>query len=145
MSNIIDGYMSLTDDFARAFGDALKRFLDHRGTSYASAARRLGVTNATLSTYWTNDKKGKRRKPRAELLFRACTELEGFVFDYKGYRVTAEGIGKPRKASAPMPEQFGFDFSRQFKLTEGNGQVAVNLKRRHPGKLEVSVSLKAAS
>src|SRR5258708_18292953 len=136
MSNIIDTTkMALSDDFARAFGDHLKTFLDDRGIKYASAAKSLGVTNATLSTYWTDDANGKRRKPRAELLFRACVELEDFGFDYKGYRVTAEALRKPKKARVSTPEQFRFDFSRQFKLTEDNGQVAVNL-RRHPGRVE---------
>src|SRR5580704_12455550 len=98
MSIIIDvTKMALSDDFARAFGDHLKKFLDDRGIKYSLAAKSLGVTNATLSTYWTDDANGKRRKPRAELLFRACIKLEDFVFDYNGYRVTAEALGKPTK------------------------------------------------
>jgi transcriptional regulator with XRE-family HTH domain len=136
--------MSLApDQFARAFGDALKAYLDEKGIGYAKAATRLGVRKQTLSTYWTDDIEGKRRKPRAELLFRACMELE-FNFEYQGYQVTVDALGKPREPKGAVPEQLRLDYSRQFKLTEDDGEVSLSLKRR-PGRVELSVSLKAAS
>jgi hypothetical protein len=101
------------------------------------------VTKAALSTYWIDDKVGKRRKARVELLFRACVEL-GFEFEYLGHRIAAETLAKPRGSRKPVAEQLRLDFSRQFKLTEDDGLMSVRLKR-HPGRVELSVSLKAAS
>ena len=133
----------LTDEFARAFGNALKAHLDSEGIDYAKAAPRLRIRKQTLSTYWTDDKKGKRKKPRAELMYLACVEFK-FKFEYNGYTVTAETLGKAMEASKPSSEQLNLDFSRQFNLTEDNGQIQVSLKRR-TGNVEFSVSLKAAS
>jgi transcriptional regulator with XRE-family HTH domain len=132
-----------SEDFARAFGDALRAFLDEKGITYTDASARLGVQKQTLSTYWSDDGKGKRKKARAELLFRACIEF-GFEFEYNGHRIAADTLMKPRKGAAARSEQLSFDFSRQFKLTEDSGLVYVRLKR-HPGEVEFSVSLKAAS
>lgn len=132
-----------SEDFARAFGDALRAFLDEKSISYTDASRRLGVRKQTLSTYWTDDASGRRKKARAELMFRACVEL-GFDFEYKGHRITAGILKKPEKSPATKSEQLGLEFSRQFKLTEDNGKVSVNLTR-FPKRFEFSVSLKAAS
>ena len=132
-----------SDDFARVFGDSLKAFLDAEGITYTSAAVRLGVERATLYTYWTDDKSGKRKKPRVELLFLACTEL-GFEFEYNGNRITATALGTPKAVRMPKEEQLHLDFSRKFNLTDDDGVVSVQLKR-HPGRVEFSVSLKAAS
>jgi transcriptional regulator with XRE-family HTH domain len=132
-----------SDDFARAFGDDLKRFLDKQGITYAKAAGRLGITKAALSTYWSDDKDGKRRKARVELLYRACVEL-GFEFEYRGHRIAAKPLGRSKPSQKSPAEQLLLDFSRQFKLTEDDGLVSVRLER-HPGRVELSVSLKAAS
>jgi hypothetical protein len=145
LSNIINiSLMDLSsDDFARAFGDALRAFLDARGVAYASAAPLLGVERETLYTYWTDDKNGKRRKPRIELLFLACVEF-GFEFEYRGFRITTEALGKPKNIAKPDQEQLFLGYSRKFNLTEDAGQVSVRLKRQ-PGQVEFSVTLKAAS
>jgi transcriptional regulator with XRE-family HTH domain len=132
-----------SDSFSRTFGDALQAFLDAKEITYAAAARKLGVERATLGTYWKDNEQGKRPKPRAELLFRACRDL-GFEFEYNGYRITVEVLGKPTAREEAPKEQLHHDFSRQFTLTEDDGQVTVKLKR-HPGTVEFSVSLKAAS
>ena len=131
------------DDFARAFGDALRAHLNKMGVDYAKAAPRLGVTKATLSTYWNNDAEGKRRKPRAALLFKACSEFD-FTFEYKGFRVSAATLGKGREKKISKSEQLLLDYQRQFKLTEDNGNVSVRLKRG-PDRVDFSVSLKAVS
>ena len=131
------------DDFARAFGDALKAHLDNIGLDYAKAAPRLGVTKAALSTYWNNDAKGKRRKPRAALLFKACSELD-FTFEHKGFRVSATTLGNRGERKISKSEQLLLDYQRQFKLTEDNGNVSVRLKRG-PDRVDFSVSLKAVS
>jgi hypothetical protein len=133
----------LSDDFARAFGDALKAHLDNEGIDYAKAAPRLGIRKQTLSTYWTDDKEGKRKKPRAEVLYLACVELN-FKFEYKGYKVMADTLGVTSNDVRGTSEQLSLDFSRQFNLTEDRGQLLVSLKRR-TGNVELSVSLRAAS
>ena len=132
------------DDFARVFGDALKAHLDNLGIGYATAAPILGVTKSALSTYWTEDANGRRRKPRAALLFKACSEF-AFSFEYSGFRISADTLGKPvRKDPRHKSEQLILDYQRQFKLTEDNGNVSVRL-RRGRGQVDLSVSLKAVS
>jgi transcriptional regulator with XRE-family HTH domain len=134
-----------SDHFSRAFGDSLQTFLNLKGITYAEAARRLGVERATLPTYWTDDSNGKRRKARVELLYRACIEL-GFEFEYNGYNIAARSLIKPEGQGQPRPsEQLHLDFSRQFKLTEDDGEVSVKLSRRQPGRFQLSVSLEAVS
>ena len=132
-----------SEHFARAFGDALRAFLDNKGISYTEASTRLGVRKQTLSTYWTDDAAGKRKKARAELMFRACIEL-GFDFEYKGHRITAGMLEKPVRNGEAKTEQINLELSRQFKLTEDHGRVSVRLTR-DPQHFEFSVSLKAAS
>jgi transcriptional regulator with XRE-family HTH domain len=136
--------MNLSDeDFTRVFGDALKAHLDKLGIEYAAAAPRLGVTKSALSTYWSDDG-GKRRKPRAALLFKACSEFD-FTFEYKGFRISADALGsRRRKGTHPKSEQLTLDYQRQFKLTEDDGNVSVRL-RRAQGRIALSVSLKAVS
>lgn len=134
-----------SEDFARAFGDALKSFLDARDITYTSAADQLGVERETLYTYWTDDKDGRRRKPRVELLFLACVEL-GFEFEYKGFRIGAEAVKtrKPSKKPKKNEEQLRLEYAREFNLTDDDGKVAVRMKRQL-GRIELSMSLKAAS
>jgi transcriptional regulator with XRE-family HTH domain len=137
--------MNLSDeDFARVFGDALKAHLDRLGIEYAAAAPRLGVTKSALSTYWSDDGSGKRRKPRAALLFKACSEFD-FTFEYKGFRISADALeNRGRKEAHPKYEQLILDYQRQFKLAEDDGNVSVRL-RRAQGRIALSVSLKAVS
>jgi transcriptional regulator with XRE-family HTH domain len=132
-----------SEKFARAFGDALKKFLEQKGISEAEGCRLMGVEAATLNTYTHDSPRGDRRRPRAEVLFRACTEL-GFRFEYNGYRISAASLGKAKNPIPRAAEQLSLDFMRQFNLTEDNGRVSVRL-RRHPGRVELSVFLKAAS
>jgi transcriptional regulator with XRE-family HTH domain len=133
-----------SEQFARAFGDSLKTFLDSREIKYAEAARRLGVTRATLATYWTDDNNGNRKKARVELLFRACVDL-GFEFEYNGFRIKAGELASDKSGSVSTQEHLFLDFSRQFNLTEDDGRLSVRLKRRQPGRVEIAVSLEAAS
>jgi transcriptional regulator with XRE-family HTH domain len=135
-----------SENFAAAFGDSLRAFLLKKNIDFSEAARRLGVERETLYTYW-KDTNGKRRSPRVELLFRACVEFE-FEFDYDGYRVSATSLIKPKKITPKrVPEQIPFNFEREFNLTEDETDetgVRVHFKRE-PGRVEFSVSLKAAS
>ncbi len=131
-----------SEEFARAFGDALKTFLDNSEWSYAEAARRMSIGKATLNTY-LHDCKGKRAKARVEILFQACAEL-GFTFEYNGYRIGAESLRLPAQTAPSHAEQFAFDFIRQFNLTDDDGTLGVRL-RRELGRLELTVSLRAAS
>jgi len=134
-----------SDHFARAFGDSLKGFLDRKHISITEAAKKLGVKRGTIYTYWTDDATGNRRKPRIELLFLACVEL-GFEFEYNGHRISAQVLGDQKPLSViPPGEQLEFSYSRRFNLTDDNGVVSVHLKRRQPGRVDFSVSLKAAS
>ncbi len=132
-----------SEDFARAFGDALRSFLDNKPMRYAEAARRMGTERRTLNTYINDDAKGRRAKARVELLFQACVEL-GFEFEYLGYKIRVETLGKQARASAPQAEQLTFDFYRQFNLTEDGGLVSVHLKRGS-SRVELLVSLRSAS
>jgi transcriptional regulator with XRE-family HTH domain len=132
-----------SDGFTAAFGDSLRAFLVSKGIDFSEAARRLGVERETLYTYWKSVN-GKRRSPRVELLFRACIEFE-FEFEYNGYRVSATSLANTRKPPGkPLPQQIPFNFEREFNLTESDGNVLVHLKRE-PGRVELSVSLKAAA
>jgi transcriptional regulator with XRE-family HTH domain len=130
-------------DFARAFGDALVAFLQEKGISEAQASHVMRIDRARLNTYTHDSPEGKRTTPSAEVLFRACSDL-GFVFDYKGYQITAASLGNGNARSHAPPTATQLDFFRQFNLTEDNGQLSVRLKRQ-PDRVEMSVSLKAAS
>ena len=135
-------------DFARTFGDALNNFLQEKGITQSDAARRLGLEGkpgkARLSTYCHDSPKGKRPKPNAEVLYLVCARL-GFEFKYNGYTISAvtfNGTG-PKPVERPA-EQLPLEFHGQFDLTDRRGTVSVSF-RRPPGRVEVSVSLKAAS
>jgi hypothetical protein len=69
-----------------------------------------------------------------------------FEFEYNGCRVSESafnGNGSGPKG-APAREQLSFEFDRQFNLTEDKGAVSVTV-RRPPGRIEISLSLKALS
>src|SRR5438128_2588641 len=138
-------------DFARSFGDALKGFLTSNGMKQIDAAKSLGLMDkngnpnkARLNTYCHDSRAGKRPKPAAEILFLACTKLEGFYFDYRGYRISAATLnGNGRKpTNEPASTQLTLQFDRQFNLTEEAGSVTVRVKRP-PGRIELSILLRA--
>jgi transcriptional regulator with XRE-family HTH domain len=136
-----------TQDFARAFGDALLNFLREKGLTQSAASKRLGLGKggkARLNTYCHDSTKGKRPKPDAEVLYRICVEL-GFEFEYKGYRISAETLNGNHSEPIEKPaEQLPLEFSGQFDLTDNKGTVSVSFKRP-PGRVELSVYLKAVS
>jgi transcriptional regulator with XRE-family HTH domain len=139
-------------DFARAFGDALSRFLTRNGISQSEAARQLGIETseegkrkggARISSYCRDSKQGKRPKPDAEILYLVCTRFPGFSFIYKNYRISAETLnGNGAKSSEEAAEQLTLGLERQFDLTDKRGTVSVKVKRP-PGRIEVSLSLEA--
>jgi hypothetical protein len=159
VSNIFDAAPMATignggppNDFAHAFGNALSAYLDRTGIGLSEAARLLGIEageggkrkgGARIYSYCRDSKQGTRPKPDAEILCLACTKLPGFSFVYNGHRINAETInGNGSKPSPQTAEQLTFGFERQFKLTNGQGTVAVKVSRPQ-GRIEVSLSLKA--
>lgn len=131
-------------NFARAFGDALAKFLKKEGIPQIEAAKQLGLGKARLNTYCHDNPKGRRPEPSAEVLYLVCAEL-GFEFDYSGYKISAATLnGHGVKPDVKRPEQLEFKFDRRFDLTDQKGTVSVRIKRP-PGRVEVSVSLKAVS
>jgi transcriptional regulator with XRE-family HTH domain len=136
-----------SEEFARAFGDALARFLRERGLRQSDVAKRLGLGRrgeARLSTYCHDSRKGKRANPNAEVLYRVCTEL-GFEFEYKGYKITAATLNghRPRQAEK-APEQLRLEFSGQFDLTQKKGTASVRCNRA-PRRVDLTVYLEAIS
>lgn len=136
-----------TEDFARAFGDALDQFLRRKGLNQSDAAKVLGLGDegkARLNTYCHDSPRGIRRKPNAEMLYLLCVNL-GFAFEYKGYKITAATLnGSARKSIEKPAEQLHIEFDGQFNLTDQTGTVAISVKRP-PGRIEVGLSLKGAS
>jgi transcriptional regulator with XRE-family HTH domain len=135
-------------DFARAFGDALSKFLQAKGITQAEAARQLGLARekgkARLNTYCHDSRKGKRAKPDAEILYLVCAEL-GFAFEYRGYKISAATLnGNGTKPAEKPSEQLQIEFDGQFYLTDKTGTVSINVKRP-PGRIEVALSLKGVS
>ncbi len=132
-------------DFAHAFGNALRQFLEKKGMGQNDAARELGLPErggARINSYLHDRADGTRPKPEAEILYLLCTKL-GFSFEYNGYKISATSLnGRAKKPLATAAEQLTFRFDRQFNLTEDVGIVAVKVKRP-PGRIELSVSLNA--
>lgn len=130
--------------FARAFGDALKRYFNGLGKGSTEAAALLGLEErngkSRLNSYFYDSSAGRRTEASAQILYLACTKLPRFNFEYAGYRVTAVKVkGRGRKESA---DQIPFTFDRQFDLAMDAGNVNVKVKRPS-GKIEVTVSLDA--
>lgn len=140
--------------FARAFGKALKGFLDSKGMTQVDAVKLLGLkdkksgkpSKSRLNTYLTDSPP----MPDAQVLYLACTKLEGFNFEHNGYRINAETLGRKGTGQPEKPtEQLAFRFNRQFNLTDKKGAVtelgavAVTVKRPS-GRVELSFSLKAS-
>ena len=150
MANISD--TDASKDFAHAFGDALNDFLTRRNIGQSAAARLLGIEaakgekrkgGARIYSYCRDSKGGYRPNPDGEIVYLACSRLDGFYFDYKGYRISAATVnGNGAKPIDKPAEQLTFEFERQFKLTGNAGIVAVKMKRPR-GRIEVSISLDA--
>jgi len=136
-----------SQDFARAFGNALAKFLAEKDLTQTDASKALGLGKrgkARLSAYCHDSPKGRRPVPNAEVLYQVCAEL-GFEFTYKGYRITAASLNGNHSEPVGEPaEQLPLEFSGQFDLTDQKGTVVVSFKRP-PGRVEFSVHLKAAS
>jgi hypothetical protein len=138
-------------DFARAFGDALGDFLADRNIGQSEAARLLGLEaeggkrkgGARIYSYLHDSKAGKRTKPDAEVLFLACTKLQGFSFTYNGHKINAEALnGNGARPLERQAEQLPLEFERQFNLMRRQGTVDVRVSRP-AGRISVSVSLSA--
>jgi transcriptional regulator with XRE-family HTH domain len=131
-------------EFARVFGNSLAKFLAEKQLSQSKAAQMLGIGRAKLNTYCHDSPRGGRCKPDAEFLYQVCVKL-GFQFDYNGFRVSASTFaGDLVKQIDSPPEQLQLVFERQFDLTDETGSLIVSFKRP-AGRVEMSVSLKAAS
>lgn len=135
------------NNFADAFGDALRTFLDERGLKQAAAAKEIGLDDkkgrGRINSYCRDSEKHKRPKPDAEILYLLCTKLN-FRFQYSGYEISAATLnGRPKSRPKPA-EQLPLQFDRQFNLTDEDGTVSVRV-RRPPGRIEVSLSLKSTA
>lgn len=134
-----------SDDFAHAFGTALQKFLQEEGVTQSDAAGRLGLSKAgraRINTYCHGSSKGTRPNPSAEILYLVCTKL-GFTFEYNGYKISAATVNGHAKSAEKTAEQLPLALDRQFDLTDQKGAVSVTVKQP-PGRVEVSLSLKAA-
>jgi hypothetical protein len=69
------------------------------------------------------------------------TEL-GFSFEYQGFKISAATVNGRPKAAEKQAEQLPL-IDSQFDLTDEKGTVSVSVKQP-PGRVEVSLSLKAA-
>lgn len=142
-------------EFARSFRSALRKFMGEQGQGPTGVASALGITNAKTS------KPAKQRinnylreppsPPEGQILYLACTRLEGFRFEHEGFRLIAQAV--PRNGAAPQErpaKQMAFRFRRKFNFTDQKGSVietgAFLVKvKRPPGRVEVSLSLKAGT
>jgi hypothetical protein len=134
------------DDFARKIGDSFDVFLQDNGLSRNVAAERMRLNRGTVNTYCCDKKKdGKRVLASAEFFIKACLEL-GFVFEYQGRKVGELRDHSQNGAipAGPSGGQLSLPFARSFDLADEQGTVSVTV-RRPPGRVEVSVSLKAVS
>src|SRR5579864_1411484 len=133
--------------FARAFGEALSRFLEGKSMSLTDAAREIGLGQegkARISAYCHDSLKGTRPKPNAELLYLLCSKL-GFGFEYQGYKITAETLnGAHPKPAEKAVEQLRIVFESQFNLTDRKGSVSIDVKRP-PGRIEARLFLDSTS
>jgi hypothetical protein len=130
--------------FARAFGNALKRYFDGLGKGSTEAAALLGLQQKNgknrLNSYFYDSSTGRRTEASAQILYLACTRLPRFAFEYAGYRISAIKVkGRSGKESV---NQIPFAFDRQFSLAMDAGNVNVKVKRPS-GKIELRVSLDA--
>jgi transcriptional regulator with XRE-family HTH domain len=108
----------------------------------ADAAKRLRISKARLNTYCHDSAGGNRPAPNAEVLCRACVDL-GLEFEYGGYKITAATVRQTR-AKPTVARQLSLQFDDQFDLTDDKGTVSVTF-RRPPGRVELSISVKATA
>jgi len=141
------------EDFARAFGKALRNYLDSTGVSQVDVVKSLGLKgekSGKLSKQRLNRYlKDSPPVPDARVLYLAFTKLDGFKFEHNGYRMRVESV---RRKGEPLPEkpaeQMTLRLNRQLKLTDKGGAVTevgafALMVKRPPGRIEFSVSLKA--
>ncbi len=124
-----------SDDFLAELSKQLNAHLRKHDWTQVDAAVKIGEDKQRVNNYFLGNS-----MPNAEMLYLMCVKL-GFALEYNGYRIAAKPVnGRPK---AELPErQMTFTFDRQFNLTEDNGAVAVKV-RRPPGRIELSVSVKA--
>jgi hypothetical protein len=134
---IIDNMSDRAQDFTDRLGGALNQFLKDRGLSESEASREMQFDRGALNTY-TAGVNGRRRRPPAELLARAC--LLGFEFEFEGYLIVALKDGQ---RIVLEDRQLHLEFTREFDLAN-NGDTVSGLKRP-PGKVELTVSLRTVS
>ena len=141
MAEQISNELDPKQAFAKAIGDAIRQFLDEHGMSQAEIAERWGVeSRQKFSSYLLDQGTGHRVPIPAYLFYLACTQLHGFHFDHKGYRISAKPIkGKGEKAASL---QSTFEFGKDFELMDKAGTLTVKVKRP-PEKIELSVSVDA--
>jgi len=140
-------------DFARAFGRALRNFIRERGKTQVQVADLLGLTDrrtgkpskSRLGSYLADSPK----MPEAQVLYLACTKLDGFRFEHDGFRITAETLRRKGPAlQQKLAQQMTFRLNRRFNLTDRKGGItemgalAVKVKRP-PGRIEFAVSVRA--
>ena len=127
------------NSFMKALGEALGNFFRENEITESEASKRMNMGRAKLNTYTHGLASGKRRTAPAELLAKAC--VLGFRFEFDGHTIVALKDGQP----VPLTEhQLRLEFTRQFDLGDNGGTVAIGLKKP-PGKIELSVSLRAVS
>jgi hypothetical protein len=131
--------------FARAFGDALRRYFEARGVGSTEAAKLLGLEDKNgkmrINSYFYDAATGKRTGAGAQILYLACTQLPRFRFEYGGYKISAVKLNG-RGSSKDPAGQMSFSFHRQFDLAKDAGNVDVLVKRPN-GRIELFVSLDA--
>jgi hypothetical protein len=125
-----------SQDFIRALGDTLWRYLEGR-MKQNEAAKFLGLSPTRLNNYFHDLPDGTRKEPLASVLYLACTRLPGFYFEYGGFRLRATKLGRKDRS---VDAQLAFAFQREIKA----GQVKVKLKKP-AGHIELSVLLAATT
>lgn len=128
-------------EFSGAFRTALIDFLQRKGIQKSQMAKDIGISKSRLNTYC---RAGEPACPDAEVLYSLCT-TKGFEFKYRGYIISATTLaGGAVSAPDDMAQQLSFQFERQFKLTNDQGEISVIVKRPS-GRIELSLSLEASA
>jgi len=91
-----DGKGDSGEGFARAFGQALRNFLNSTGMTQVEVVKLLGLkskksgkpSKQRLNTYLSDSPP----IPDAQVLYLACTKLKGFNFEHDGHRISIETI-----------------------------------------------------
>ena len=135
MSDREDTKLDTSETFLAELSKQLNAHLQKRKWTQVDAAEKIGEDKQRVNNYFHGS-----RMPNAEMLYLMCVRL-GFALEYNGYRIVAKPINGHARAEA-AEQQMTFTFDRQFTLTEDNGAVALRI-RRPPGRIELSVSMKA--